>query len=55
MDTLSKHASMKRATPMISSCHMKRIITLRRLKQVLISITQILQCRALKQKVLLIS
>ena len=35
MYTLSKHASMNRATPMMSSCHMKRNhgITLRCLKQ----------------------
>ena len=61
MYTRSKHASMNRAPPMMSSCHMHASyeenygITLRCLKQDFIIITQILQCRALKHKVLLIS
>ena len=61
MYTLSKHASINRAIPIMSFCHMhvhdheeNHGITLRRLKQVLIPITQILQCRALEHNVLLI-
>ena len=52
-----KHASIKQATLMMSSCYMQENhgITLRCLTQVPIPITQILQCRALKYKVLLIS
>ena len=46
MCTLSKHALINRATPMMSSCHMKMNygITLRCLKQVLIPITQTMHC-----------
>ena len=47
---------MNLATPVMSSCHMNRSITLCSMEQVLIPITQILQCRAFKHncKVLLI-
>ena len=55
MYTPSKHASINGAIPMMSSCHMSHSITLRCLKQVLIPIMQILKCRALEHKVLLIS